>query len=585
MTQPDPPPGPAPAPGASGTPAYARPAPPHDREEAWQEEAGQEQAWQRLAPAMAVAGPLRTLRGFAIPILVAMVGIGSSDAGMSLRILPALLVAALLVGLVPWLTTRWRVTGTHVQVRRGLVSRTMLTAPLDRVRSVDLEATLLHRALGMTVVKVGTGVDDTRIELDALRVAQATDLQRWLLERRSQGEAAGPAEARGEGHPWERDRPTSAAPAAEPGPGTHATPPSEPELLARIDWSWLRFAPLSLGRLVVVVGFVGLISQLFNDVPVLDGEDVRSAGRLLLDLGVVVLVGVGLLLAVVGWLAISVIGYVLQWWDLRLVLADGRLRLTAGLFTTRSTTVEEARVRGVRVTEPVLMRPAGGAELHALATGVGSGGMTKLLPPSPVGVDLAVGARVLGAADSEPGPGQPGPGVTPGGGPLTVPLVDHGPVARRRCYLRALRRALLPSGALVATAVVLDVAGWWLAPVLLALLLGAAASAELSWRHLGHALTDEHLVVGAPSATRTRTALERDGVIGWNVSESWLQRRGGLVTLVATTAAGPERVSVVDVPRQAALRLADRATPGMREDLLATAAAVAPDPPGDPSPP
>ena len=583
MTQPDPAPGPAP--GTSGTPAYAGPAPPHGREVAQQEEAWQEEAWQRLAPAMAVAGPLRTLRGFAIPILVAMVGIGSSDAGMSLRILPALLVAALLVGLVPWLTTRWRVTGTHVQVRRGLISRTMLTAPLDRVRSVDLEATLLHRALGMTVVKVGTGVDDTRIELDALRVAQATDLQRWLLGRRSQGDATGPTEARRDGHPSEPDRPTSAAPA--PGPvGTHPPPPSEPELLARIDWSWLRFAPLSLGRLVVVVGFVGLISQLFNDVPVLDGEDVRSAGRLLLDLGVVVLVVVGLLLAVAGWLAISVIGYVLQWWDLRLVRADGRLRLTAGLFTTRSTTVEEARVRGVRVTEPVLMRPAGGAELHALATGVGSGGVTKLLPPSPVGVDLAVGARVLGAAGCDRDPGQQEPSVLTGEGPLTVPLADHGPVARRRCYVRSLRRALLPSGALVAAAVVLDVAGWWLAPVLLVLLLGAAASAELSWRHLGHALTDDHLVVGDPSAARTRTALERDGVIGWNVSESWLQRRGGLVTLVATTAAGPERVTVVDVPRQVALRLADSATPGMREDLLAAAtAATAPDPPGPPSHP
>ena len=560
MTQPDPPGPPDVAPAARGE---GLPEAPH------------EQPWHRLAPAMTVAGPLRTLRGFAIPILIAMVGIGSSNAGMSLRILPALLAGALLLGLVPWLTTRWRVTGTHVQVRRGLISRTMVTAPLDRVRSVDLEATLLHRVLGMTVVKIGTGVDDSRIELDALQAGQATDLQRWLLEwRQASGEDAaaattadGPPGGGAAAAPEPTTTPVVPGEVRAPEPAPPATP--EPELLARIDWSWLRFAPLSLGRLVVVVGFVGLITQVVGDVPVVSRDDVRTTGESLLELGVVVLVAVGIVLAVVGWLAISIIGYVLQWWGLRLVRADDRLRLTAGLLTTRSTTVEEARVRGVRITEPVLMRPAGGAELHALATGVGSGGVTKLLPPSPLAVDRAVGARVLGA-----GPGGDQPGAVHGEQALTIPLTGHGPIARRRCHVRAARAVLLPVGALVAASVALEIAEWWWAPALVVLVLGAAGVAELSWRHLGHALTVEHLVVGSPSAARTRTALELDGVVGWVVNESFFQRRVGLATLVATTPAGPERVSIVDIPRETALRLAGRATPGMREDLLGPGDAV-----------
>ncbi|WP_457207896.1 PH domain-containing protein, partial [Nocardioides sp. P5_C9_2] len=111
--------------------------------------------------------------------------------------------------------------------------------------------------------------------------------------------------------------------------------------------------------------------------------------------------------------------------------------------------------------------------------------------------------------------------------------------------------------------------GWWV-PVLV-LVVGLPASvavAEASYRHLGHALVREpgaaaHLVVGHAEAARVRTVLETDGIIGWVVTETWFQRRVGLADLVATTAAGAERVVVRDVPRDRAIRLADAATPGV----------------------
>ena len=64
--------------------------------------------------------------------------------------------------------------------------------------------------------------------------------------------------------------------------------------------------------------------------------------------------------------------------------------------------------------------------------------------------------------------------------------------------------------------------------------------------------------------------LETDGIIGWNIEESWWQRRSGLSTLVATTAAGSERVVVRDVALEQAVALADSATPGLLVPFLAT---------------
>jgi putative membrane protein len=59
--------------------------------------------------------------------------------------------------------------------------------------------------------------------------------------------------------------------------------------------------------------------------------------------------------------------------------------------------------------------------------------------------------------------------------------------------------------------------------------------------------------------------LSCEGIIGWNLRRSFFQRRVGLATLVATTAAGRQQYAVQDVPLEEALAVADRALP----DLLA----------------
>ena len=52
--------------------------------------------------------------------------------------------------------------------------------------------------------------------------------------------------------------------------------------------------------------------------------------------------------------------------------------------------------------------------------------------------------------------------------------------------------------------------------------------------------------------------VQRTGIIGWNLQQSWFQRRAGLVTLVATTAAGSQAYAAIDVPEGTAIALADR---------------------------
>jgi putative membrane protein len=229
--------------------------------------------------------------------------------------------------------------------------------------------------------------------------------------------------------------------------------------------------------------------------------------------------------------------------------------VTRGLISTRATTIEERRLRGVEISEPLLLRAARGARCIAIATGlrVGRGaerGGSLLLPPAPLHEAQRVAAAVLHASE-----------------PVTVPLIRHGPRAHRRRYTRALVMWALLAVVLVVLAGLAQVPSWAWPASLLLLPLGAVLAYD-RYRSLGHALAGRILVTRAGSLVRRRSMLACDGIIGWNLRQSFFQRRAGLATLVATTAAGRQRYAVLDIPLDEAVRLADRALPDLLAPLL-----------------
>ena len=304
------------------------------------------EGWSRLSPRKMLLDPVKAVGQAVVPVVVALVGISQSNGatgGCSSR---SLVIAPIVFGTLPWLTTHYRLTDSQLQVRKGLLNKSTSTAPLDRVRSVDLEASLIHRILGLQKVQVGTGVDDDRITLDALAVADAHALRTTLLRR-----------ARDLGRPGSRDARDGRGRGAHPArPALPSSRRGRAATLAAIDWSWLRFAPFSLGRLVIVAGAVGVLSQFGDNLPIWNEETATSAWSWITQFAIAAVVVVLAVGALGAWLVISVAGYVVQWWNFRLVREHGSLHLTSGLFTTRSITVEEAKVRGVVMTEPVLMR-------------------------------------------------------------------------------------------------------------------------------------------------------------------------------------------------------------------------------------
>ncbi|ANS78767.1 transmembrane protein, distant y with ydbT [Serinicoccus hydrothermalis] len=511
--------------------------------------AGDEEGWQRLSPRMLLVHPLLTLRSMIIPIVLVLFSLMRGDGlgdggGVWFWIALAFPVIAVVFGVLSWHFTRYRFTPQQLQLRSGWLNRKLVTAPLDRIRSVDLESSLLHRVLGLTKAQIGTGVDTSQITLDGLPREHAARLRVDLLARSHLADDA-VAEA----------PPAQDAPTGEP----ERSLPAPEEELARIDWGWLRYAPFSLSSLVVVAGALGVLGQFGDDVPIDEVSVASDAWEWVVAQAVLLLVAGALLVLVVSWLLVSTLSYVITWWNLRLVReAGGKIRLTRGLFTTKSQTIEGGKIRGVLMTEQFLLRFVKGAELTALATGVGTGGTAKLLPPAPRRVVQEVGHAIL---EEE--------------GPLTMPLVGHGPRARRRIHVRRQWGTLFLVGLACIPTFVLDVwifglLPWW-GPLAVLLVVGVlnVLIAESAWRNLGHGLTDEHVVVQTGAVIRSREVLERAGIIGWTLDQSFFQRRLGLGDLTATTAAGNERLLAPNIPVPLAVDLADRASPGMLDGFRA----------------
>ncbi len=87
-------------------------------------------------------------------------------------------------GVARWFTTTYRIDVHELQLRTGVLQRKVLSVPRNRIRSVSTDARLLHRLLGLTVLRVSTGREakgDAAFALDAVEAAQVPNLRAVLL--------------------------------------------------------------------------------------------------------------------------------------------------------------------------------------------------------------------------------------------------------------------------------------------------------------------------------------------------------------------------------------------------------------------
>ena len=299
------------------------------------------QDWRRLSPwavlHFAARSIVENVRAAIFGGGVGTLGLARSNLADYAWTLPiGILAFVLLRAVIAYLTCFYRLRADVVEVRRGLLFKTLTKLPFARVQNIAIEHPFYFRPLGLVTLKIdGAGSAGEEVLLAALRLREAESLRAHIATKRhQQGEAAAP----------EREGPT-----VEPVRGAVVFTRSLTDLVLH---------GLTNNRsYLIIAGLLGILWQ--GDVPFGDladaiGIDITVAGVsvlrvALLVAGAIVLVGVTVAL-------LSVVAAVFVYYGFTIRKVDDSLVIERGLLTRGEVLVRKSRIQTVIASQDWLER-------------------------------------------------------------------------------------------------------------------------------------------------------------------------------------------------------------------------------------
>jgi putative membrane protein len=451
-----------------------------------------------------------------LPMLALLV---SGGLRVILPIVLVLLVVGVPLAVLSWWRFRYRVGDGKLELHSGVLSRSVRTIPLDRIRGIDVTEPFLHRLLGLVKVDVEAaagGSSKAELSLAAVSREQADQLREAVL--------AGPRAVAG-------DEPVEARPVYR----------ATPRLLVLGGLTSMRY-------LLAPAAVVGVVFNLADDLPggIVDRAADAAADRFPTDApGIVLVVALAVGLVVLAAIA----GSLLVDWRFTVRDEGERLAASRGLLTRRVVHLDRDRIRGADVRDSPLRRPLGLSSVNAIAAGLrGRTGGTALAP-------VIENDRVAGLLEAVD-PGAPDPAAA---------LEAHPPVSRRRRLVRAVALPLLALVILAAFGVLWAVLA---AAVVTALALLVGLDRH---RQLGHHFDGRRLALREGSLQRRWSELDPDAAVAFEVKSSPGQRRAGVCTLTLHLGQGAGSRRALDLGADQATALLAQVRPQLFEPLVVPA--------------
>lgn len=496
------------------------------------------------------------IQGALIP-LIALVPLVRNDPGILGVLLLVLGVASLLpfvAGAVQWACFRFRIAGDRLLIHKGVVKKSALDLPYERVQGINVRRSPVDRLFGLVTVALDTaGSVQAEGKLPSVKTEVAHRLQRSVTALRPVlGDPAA-----GEGDP----EATGASRSADAA-GVRSAIESGRVLLKLGPADMVRIG-LASRNFIFVAALVGVLSDLlqpgdFLD-PILEALEagVDSAASAFTGLGALAQVGLAaaLIASIAGVaLLLTVTAAFLRHHNFTLGHDDGRFRSRAGLLTQREVVVEAPKIQQLTVSQGLVLRWLRRYRLYALpaaAVSPEAGRLSAVEVPDVLEVPLlgdrlAEDLRALMFAREA----------------TAIPVLPGSSGFRRVSphYIRALAlRYGLVLATVFGTLLLLAWAGvfartstilfWWAASIP-----AAALAAWQRWRRQGYVYDRDGLASRSGFLGSEVKAFLLRKTQSATVRQSPLQRRKGLATLRVQLACGRIAVPYIDHRVACALR-------------------------------
>ncbi len=449
------------------------------------------------------------------------------------RVLPAAILLTVAVAVLRYWFFRFRLDEDRILIRKGVLRKTSIDLPLDRVQGINIERSLTDRVLGLVTVKVDTaGSDGVEARIPSVQAAFADQLRARVGVARGEGPAvpgggADAGDARGE------------APATGPRDSAESSQEVIMKLpagdMVRIGLQLVADALLPViaigfvadlrGVLRYVAGQYGITEPIGREQVPLD----YATGLADLSLRAGIVAGVVALIAAGG-----IYSACKNYYGFTLFRERTAYRTRGGLFSLKEVVVQSAKIQQVRLSQNLVARCFRRFRLsiHAASDDVD----VLVVPLLRARMAEALRAELFGHR----------------GGGLTLLPRNRALVRVSPQYIRAraLKIGIAPAVALPALAFALEgpSVGWaefsviW---ILLSLLVSGLIALQ-SWRRLGYVHDDDGMAVWSGFVESKVDAFLFRKAQSVKVTRSPLQRRKGLATLEVGLASEVLRVPYID---------------------------------------
>lgn len=391
------------------------------------------------------------------------------------------LVAIVVGAWVSWRFSRFRVTGSMVELRTGLLFRQHRQVPFDRIQAVDIGRPLLARLTGLSEVVVqSAGGKDAHLKLAFLTDSQAQQIREQLMELARHSDEAVVAQGdRLEGGSLEGGRAgvglegSAALEVSGSGAGglDRTLPPGAADEVLKVPNS----------RILQSVLYSGPSAVVLPGVPVLVGSFALGVPEMVAWLG-------PMLLATGG----AQLKRLTTEFNFTLYHQGDRLRIRHGLTDLRTTSVPIHRIQAIKVSQSLPWRFPGWWRVEVNIAGATQGDDTTQTVVMPVGtLDEAIAVLRLVRPGIPPDAARAalvGPGGEPG---------------------------FTPAGA------------------------GARRLDPFGWRRLGYAVLPDCLMTRRGRLYRTAEFVPHARIQSLAVKQGPLQRSRGLATVRIVSTPGP----------------------------------------------
>ncbi|MFZ3578910.1 PH domain-containing protein [Virgibacillus sp. DJP39] len=293
---------------------------------------------QRLHPSAVFFTLLKTFKE-----LIVSIGIGFfafRDAGLYFVLgVGALILVMLVFSILSWYRYTYRVEDDELRIEYGILIRKKRYISKNRIQSIDLTQSVIHRLFKLTMVKIETAGSGTGTEasLKAVRLEVGESLREELKTLQSANREVEEVEE------------------------TDTNNPSQTITFKRLFLAGTTSG--SIGIIFIIIS--ALFSELVQFVP---DEYYENTFQTISSFSVILMIVFGICLLVIIW-CLGIAGTMIKNGNFTITKIDNELFITRGLLEKKQTTIPVRRIQAVGIDESLLRQPLGYVTMYAEVAG------------------------------------------------------------------------------------------------------------------------------------------------------------------------------------------------------------------------